>query len=157
MSKELTEQWKDGELKGGFYYLLLKDGTTITDKTVYIVGEKQLHWHYSSFDFVEEVIAPVPNYDKYHRLVFKANKPANPLSDTIMCYDTEREKEVVVPLLEQIKTQGLTIKRLQEQIDKANEAIDEAYWDCYHEGFEPDLATEYRKKYGLNANDDKYK
>lgn len=49
------------------------------------------------------------------------------------------------------------IARLKEQLAEANEAIDEAYWCCYNEGFEPDLATEYRKKYGLNANDDKYK
>lgn len=65
MTKTLTEQWRDGTLKGGIYYLLLKDGTTVTDETVYIVGEKQLRWHCSSFDFVKEVLAPVPSYDKW--------------------------------------------------------------------------------------------
>lgn len=64
MTKTLTEQWRDGTLDGGIYYLLLRDGTTTTDKTVYIVGEKQLRWHYSSFDFVKEVLAPVPSYEK---------------------------------------------------------------------------------------------
>jgi len=65
MTKTLTEQWRDGTLKGGIYYLLLRDGTTVTDETVYIVGEKQLRWRYSSFDFVKEVVAPVPSYDEF--------------------------------------------------------------------------------------------
>jgi hypothetical protein len=65
MSKELTEKWRNGTLNGGIYYLLLRDGTTVTDKTVYIVGEKQLRWHYSSFDFVKEVLAKVPSYEEY--------------------------------------------------------------------------------------------
>ena len=57
----------------------------------------------------------------------------------------------------QIADLSKKVERLQEQLNEANEAIDEAYWDCFREGFEPELATEYRKKYGLNANDDKYK
>lgn len=65
MIKTLTEQWREGTLDGGIYYLLLRDGTTTTDKTVYIVGEKQLRWHYSSFDFVKEVLSPVPSYEQF--------------------------------------------------------------------------------------------
>lgn len=68
MTKTLTEQWKDGTLKGGIYYLLLRDGTTATDETVYIGGEKQLRWYHSSFDFVKEVLAHVPSYDEYNDL-----------------------------------------------------------------------------------------
>ena len=68
MTKSLTEKRKDGTLNGGIYYLLLRDGTTVTDKTIYIVGEKQLRWHFSSFDFVKEVLAPVPSYDEYKEL-----------------------------------------------------------------------------------------
>lgn len=74
MTKTLTEQWCEGTLNGGVYYLLLRDGTTVTDQTVYIVGEKQLRWHYSSFDFVKEVIAPVPSYDEHMELVSKTEQ-----------------------------------------------------------------------------------
>ena len=63
-------------------------------------------------------------------------------------------EEVLEAMIEVLEEQ---IERLQEQLNEANEAIDEAYWDCFNEGFETKLATEYRKKYGLNANDDKYK
>ena len=70
-------------------------------------------------------------------------------------------KEMDGILVEQLTIKNTCLKhqveRLQEQLNEANEAIDEAYWDCFREGFEPELATEYRKKYGLNANDDKYK
>ena len=69
MTKTLTEQWREGTLKGGIYYLLLRDETTVTDKTVYIVGEKQLRWHYSSFDFVKKVLDAVPSYEEYNALI----------------------------------------------------------------------------------------
>lgn len=60
-------------------------------------------------------------------------------------------------LKEKLKKTQKEYAKARNQLKEANEAIDEAYWCCYNEGFEPDLATEYRKKYGLNANDDKYK
>ena len=60
-------------------------------------------------------------------------------------------------LKEKLKKTQKEYAKARNQLNEANEAIDEAYWDCYREGFEPNLATEYRKKYGLNANDDKYK
>ena len=40
-------------------------------------------------------------------------------------------------------------KRLQEQLNECEEALVEAYDDCYDEGFEPDLAKDYLKKYGI--------
>ena len=91
--KSLTEQWRDGTLDGGIYYLLLNDGTTVTDKTVYIVGEKQFRWHFSSFDFVKEVLAPVPNYDHFSQLVKKVERlqeqlnEANEVIESIRTYD----------------------------------------------------------------------
>jgi hypothetical protein len=62
MTKDLTEQWKNGELEEGFYYL--KDNE-------YIFID---HFNGVSFeetcDFeIKEVLAPVPSYEKYISLV----------------------------------------------------------------------------------------
>lgn len=68
MTKALTEQWKNGELEGGHYYLLMKDGSTRIANTVYVVGEKQFYWENTSIDFVQEVLDPVPSYEKVKKL-----------------------------------------------------------------------------------------
>ncbi len=100
MTKSLTEKYRNKELSG-WHYVKTKDGHIC-------------HWllFTDSIEFekdVEEVLAPVPSYDEYKELVFKANMPKNPVGDTIMCYDTERERAVV--------------EKLQEQIEEANEAL----------------------------------
>lgn len=41
------------------------------------------------------------------------------------------------------------IQRLRERLNECEEALVEAYDDCWDEGFEPDLAKEYLKKYGI--------
>lgn len=65
MSKELTEQWRNGTLPYGFYYLKTKDGRIRADDTVYIVGEKQYRWRYTDVVFIEEVLAPVPTCEEW--------------------------------------------------------------------------------------------
>lgn len=61
MTKDLTEQWKNGELEEGFYYL--KDNE-------YIFID---HFNGVSFeetcDFeIKEVLAPVPSYEKWQQM-----------------------------------------------------------------------------------------
>lgn len=119
MSEELTKKWENRQLEPNYYYLKLKNGD-IDIQDNFIGG-----FLMSENNPIIEVLAPVPNYDEYKELVFKANKPANPLSDCMMTYDTEREKEIVAPLLEQIKNQGLTIKNLQNKLEDAETRIEE--------------------------------
>ena len=79
---------------------------------------------------------PVPSYDEYRELVFKANIPKNPVGDTIMCYDTERERAVV--------------EHLQEQLKEANEVIKSCEWTYDGNKYQLcKLAYSYLKKYGL--------
>lgn len=52
-------------------------------------------------------------------------------------------------LEERIEVLEEQIERLQEQLNECEEALVEAYDDCYDEGFEPDLAKDYLKKWGL--------
>jgi len=108
MTKSLTEKWENGELYSGVYYCKTKS-----------LGIKKLYLHHKAYggmyadtysqeehypdEDIEEILAPVPSYDEYCNLVFQANKPRNPLSDVMMCYDTEREKKVVEPLQKKLE------------------------------------------------------
>ena len=74
MTKSLTEKWKDVELDGGYYYLLMKDETLRIDHTKYKFWNKTICWEHIDEHFVKEVLAPVPSYDEYKRLVSKTEQ-----------------------------------------------------------------------------------
>ena len=93
MTKTLTEQWKNGELKGGFYYLEMNDGLKLTDHTIYVVGEKVYRWELSSIDYVKEVLAPVPSYEEYKRLQEQL-KEANEVIESLRTYDFTVDDEI---------------------------------------------------------------
>ena len=93
MTKTLTEQWKDGTLHSGEYYIKLDDGSFTTDK-----------YFGKSGGFAEEipveVIYSVPTYEEYLGL----------LSDQL----AKNEAEEINAELEAEN------KRLKEQIEEAN-------------------------------------
>lgn len=64
MTKTLTEQWRDKELKDGDYYVLNKSGHIVCDYYIEILG----HFDGVLTENVKEVLAPVPSYDKIKRL-----------------------------------------------------------------------------------------
>ena len=55
-------------------------------------------------------------------------------------------EEVLEARIEVLEEQ---IERLQERLNECEEALVEAYDDCCDEGFEPDLAKDYLKKWGI--------
>ena len=63
MSKTLTEQWKNGELKSGMYYWKLPNNETFM-ATLYKMDE------YKQTKDASKIVclAPVPSYDEYKRL-----------------------------------------------------------------------------------------
>jgi len=64
MTKTLTEQWKDGELPIGHYYVKRKNGMVFIDNTILQFDEMpitKLAWS----DKTEEVLAPVPSYEQF--------------------------------------------------------------------------------------------
>ena len=68
MTKTLTEQWREGTLAGGDYYI--KTTGLGIDKIIVDYYEEEL----KQFDglcycSVAEVLAPVPSYDEYEQLV----------------------------------------------------------------------------------------
>ena len=134
MTKSLTEQFMDGSFKCNVYYCQTKyDGL----KLLLLYHDGCEHGYAQRFGECEdyphkdilEVLAPVPSYEEYQRLLSIALKPKNPLSDVMMCYDTEREKEVV--------------EKLEQQLAEANEVIK---WYA-----QPDrgCAKDYLKKWGV--------
>ena len=68
MTKTLTEQWKDGELKDGLYYFKTQfDNVWVgfpVRKNMLMAIDNGL---YDDSDKIE-VLAPVPNYDEWHKV-----------------------------------------------------------------------------------------
>ena len=68
MTKTITEQWREGMLKEGFYYILFASrfGKDYIAIDMFIPDEKD--FMYSSCEDVKEVLAPVPSYDEWKEL-----------------------------------------------------------------------------------------
>lgn len=58
-SQDLTEQWKNGELKDGHYYVKTETG----DSYVFYIDDDSY-----MYDDMEEVLAPVPSYEELQEL-----------------------------------------------------------------------------------------
>lgn len=61
MSKELTEQWKKGELETGDYYVKPRNGQVF----VYHINHSVKHIYHNHAGEIKEVLAPVPSYEEY--------------------------------------------------------------------------------------------
>lgn len=76
MTKSLTEQWREGKLPIGKYYIKIKwwgcDGKWHYEKEEdidYFDGD----WRFYQDDAVAEVLSPVPSYDEHKRLQEQLN------------------------------------------------------------------------------------
>lgn len=111
MTKTLTEQWRDGTLSDGFYYM--QDYTGM------------YHYHYllgvkPDSDFVKcfkEVLAPVPSYEEYVELLKKIDELEKNLAGT------EQAVQEVLEINEELKTDN---EKLRKQLDIAVNAL-----ECY--------------------------
>ena len=115
MTKELTEQWKNGTLKTGSYYIRIITGN---EKSDYFEGKKFCFW--SDYE-VEEVLAPVPSYDHFVELTEKANQ----FSQMVKKVD-ELEKENA-ELLEKIEELTTKCNQLAKKVKKRGMQIERAY------------------------------
>jgi len=69
MSKELTDDWKNGNLNRDYFYVRTMMGNILIDNIDYDRP------HYDGFYHeVSEVLAPVPDYDQFFELTEKAKK-----------------------------------------------------------------------------------
>ena len=82
----LTEQWKKGELKEGWYY----------------INDSQIDYKYSkhsSVDFfitphedIKEVLAPVPSYEEWQRTFHYAGKYEHEYTSCVMDYENLKQE-----------------------------------------------------------------
>lgn len=68
MSKELTEQWRNGTLKFGYYYVKNCDGDVFT------LGISGGFVDENLFQRIVEVLAPVPTYNQFVELTEKVDQ-----------------------------------------------------------------------------------
>ena len=115
MTKSLTEQWRDGKLPIGKYYIKTKwwgcDGKWHYEKEEdidYIDGDLRFYQD----DAVAEVLAPVPSYEEWKELKdFKQRAIDDSTTNPLDCM--------------QIEINGLEdyIKKLEQQLAEANDVI----------------------------------
>lgn len=84
-SQDLTEQWKKGELQGGWYFLEFENGSKFP---VYYCGfnrEFEFGWDWK----ISKVLAPVPSYEEYltmkdcAKMVFEAAERETKLKELL--------------------------------------------------------------------------
>ena len=63
---DLTEKWKNGELKSGYYYVIVKEEFS---NRIDFYNSSATIWSYHSNDVINQVLAPVPSYEEYMCLV----------------------------------------------------------------------------------------
>lgn len=100
MSKELTEQWKNGTLKEGWYYLSIVPSKKCID---YYYGkdfERYNEWA------ITKVIAPVPTYDEWRKEGI---------------WYTEKSHKELLKKVERLEKQlNIATKALEDYADKEN-------------------------------------
>ena len=76
MTKTLTEQWREGKLPDGYYYVTSKKWGMLIDRFKDQINDCGDEWR--GFDncqgIVDEVLAPVPSYDHFSQLVKKVER-----------------------------------------------------------------------------------
>lgn len=124
MSKELTEQWKNGMLKTGDYYITTT-GLGIDDV---IIGfyDSELNQFYGLGDFcIKEVLSPVPTYDQFSKMV-KENLDKNGTWYTERSYKLLQKKlEIATKALKNAHKfpQTMSLKEYCEQALKEMEEV----------------------------------
>ena len=141
MKKTLTEQWREGTLNGGYYYLKMKDGNIFIDHTEYIFWAHEIRWETKDSSYVKEVLAPVPIYDEYKELTQRVGR-------------LELDNEVLEDVVQECNKRGLENKKLQEQLKEANKLLKTAGYGSKEKMFPlpyvcPEECRNYLKKWGV--------
>lgn len=113
MTKTLTEQWRDGTLPEGWYYLKVKSELAnypVISECVINYSSLKPYSDFYEYDdsHVEEVLAPVPSYDEYKELLRHSELSRN------LVYEVLVNQKEYNELLDKAKE----YKRLQEQKQK---------------------------------------
>ena len=140
MSKELTEQWRNGTLPFGLYYVKTTYGDIRTDETVYLVGKKRYRWQYTDICCLEEVISPVPTYNQFVELTEKIEELELRKEELEQqnAFECECNKEYADTLKKN--------EQLEKKFDIAIKALDFYKKDVCGESYISRIATETLKE-----------
>ena len=95
MTKALTEQWREGTLDDGYYYLKMKDKEVVIDHTEYIFWAKEIRWENKDNNYIKEVLAPVPSYEDWKKLDDELKEMACK-NDTLAMENGRLEKQLAI-------------------------------------------------------------
>jgi hypothetical protein len=122
MTKTLTEQWREGTLPDGKYYIKLEPNFTERYDVGYSEGGDFVLYN---IEDIEEVLAPVPSYEEYQ---------------DILQQNVNQESAIETYIEE--------IIRLQEQLNEANALIRKIYGRVkYFKGESDNDVENYIEKY----------
>lgn len=152
MSKELTEQWRNGTLECGEYYLKYTDGTTDREyldwANVYgVVSEKGFSTEPCD---IEEVLDPVPTYEEWVKIgTWYTEKSHNELLKKIEKLEMQRESDRMA-----VEEGAELVAELEDRLKEAEEVIKfYANADGLTNQEKQMTAEKYHLVYGLKAND----
>ena len=135
MTKKLTEQWKNGTLKEGYYYIKNKSQSIkFIEVDYYNVWGDTRYWSGCDDEDIEEVLATVPTYEEWEELQ-EANdglskRMFKSLMNRFVKADEEREK-------------------LEEQLKEAEKKLYDVL-DCRgSREYYAEKAKEYFEKWGV--------
>lgn len=128
MSKELTEQWRNGTLEGGWYFLEFENGSILP---VYYCGfnrEFEFRWDWK----ISKVLAPVPDYTEWKQ--------------------TEEQVQNLQRMVEQECSKRCELEsqlsRISEQLKEANDVLKQIA-DTRNFQYGHKFAQSYIKRYGM--------
>lgn len=81
MTKDLTEQWKKGELEDGYYYVKLKGDRD------YMLLRDDNHWYEFGWDCwffdddIVEILAEIPSYEEWQKMKEQRNQLIRDVKD----------------------------------------------------------------------------
>lgn len=84
---DLTEQWKNGKLPVGWYYIKIAD-------IVFIDFFEGKVWKNKKDEYIDEVLAPVPSYEEYWHIRSCLNDQALILNENIKLKELLKECEL---------------------------------------------------------------
>ena len=108
MSKKLTEQWREGKLPEGWYYLKLNSELANYPVIAECVINHSSLKPYSDFyeyddSHIEKVLAPVPDYNKCKKLEKKLKIAKKALNDILNDGDDYWDKDKAQQALTKMK------------------------------------------------------
>lgn len=123
---DLTQDWQDGKLKTGMYYVGYKDGRYGRANLILTPDFYGFFNNCSLNDKVVKVLAEVPDYIAWQNMWNTADMEHK--ANTKLLEDVERlekeNKELEQTIESQKQTNLVLIKRLEEKVTNVKEALD---------------------------------